>query len=82
MTFIIGGSPEPPSVAGDPLGEPQQPRPARSHIQALPRTEPARRAAGRPRHMCRGPGRPRTAPAPGPGLARSQSSPSSPRRVS
>ena len=70
--LIIGGPPEPPRIAGDPLGEPQQPRPARSHIQALPRTEPARRAAGRPRHPPRRAGLPRAAPPPGPGLARSQ----------
>ena len=70
--LIIGGATEPLLVVGDPLGEPQQRRPARRDIQGLPGAEPARRAVGPAGDPARGPGLPGAAAAPGPGIGGGQ----------
>jgi hypothetical protein len=69
--IIVGGT-EPLLVAGDPLGEAQQRRSARRHIQRLPGAEPARGAAGRAGDPARGPGLPGTASAADPGIGSGQ----------
>ena len=70
--LIIGGATEPLLVVGDPLGEPQQRRPARRDIQGLPGAEPARRAVGPAGDPARGPGLPGAAAAPGSGIGGGQ----------
>ena len=70
--LIIGGGTEPLLVVGDPLGEPQQRRPARRDIQRLPGAEPARGAAGPAGDPARGPGLPGTAAAADPGIGRGE----------